>query len=523
MAQYNTNLDDEPLLDGSVPIAGVNNAKPPSAIDPTLASDAENRLATLDGLNRPRPGIIRLQKPSSSFDSIHHLGVGQFLYNDANKWFNYDSRSKVNTTLAGGPNFAHGANVFSTLSNDKLYFSTGGGAATGGPLWKFVPGTGAGTGFSAITLPSPYTLAQYPLWALYRLIYAYENTLIISDILDPEVFDLVNQTVTLDPIKSDYITGQCLWQNQVLVVFRNGSTWVIETGPNLAVVDWEVNRGSATVGCCCHGTIVQCGVDVFFLSETGRGVYALSQMPTSNQMGVWQPISTPIKRYIDRVNWSAIQCARACYWNDLYMLAVPMDGASFNNFILLYSVTLNTWQGLWCWDINDQDTAARDFARDRTNQDETLLIVGTIDGIISQVTYPVEKRYYDQNIDGTKTPYFSSMMSRAFTFSESINQIQPHSAKIQFLESDDPVDVTIWADRTIQLLKKSSPTNNYKLSLTIPGFPFDLDREGYYNLPMSLASVGICNELQVELSGTGNWTVYQMKLTAFEAMPLVTI
>src|SRR4029077_930585 len=178
MAQYNTNLDDEPLLDGSVPIAGVNNAKPPSAIDPTLAADAENRLATLDGLNRPRPGIIRLQKPSASFDSIHHLGAGQFLYNDANKWFNYDSRSKVNTTLTGGPNFAHGANVFSTLANDKLYFSTGGGAATGGPLWKFVAGTGAGTGFSAITLPAPYTLAQYPLWALYRLIYAYENTLI---------------------------------------------------------------------------------------------------------------------------------------------------------------------------------------------------------------------------------------------------------------------------------------------------------------------------------------------------------
>ena len=298
---------------------------------------------------------------------------------------------------------------------------------------------------------------------------------------------------------------------------------MVETGPNLAVVDWEVNRGSATVGCACHGSIVQCGVDVFFLSETGRGVYALSQMPTSNQMGVWQPISGPIKRYIDRINWSAVQCVRATYWNDLYMLAVPLDGAAYNNFILLFSVTLNAWQGLWCWDIDGADTAVRDFARDRTNQDETLLMVGTIDGIISQVTYPVEKRYYDQNIDGTRALYHSSMMSRAYTFSEDINQIQPHSAKLQFLESDDPVDVTIWADRTIQLLKKNSPTNNYKLSLTIPGFPFDLDREGYYNLPLSLMSVGICNELQVQLSGEGNWTIYQMKLTAFEAMPLVTI
>src|SRR5260370_4638094 len=99
------------------------------------------------------------------------------------------------------------------------------------------------------------------------------------------------------------------------------------------------------------------------------------------------------------------------------MLAVQLDGATYNNFILLYSVTLNAWQGTWCWDINGVDTAIRDFARDRTNQDETLLIVGTIDGIISQVTYPVQKQYFDQNIDGTQIPYFSSMINRALTFS----------------------------------------------------------------------------------------------------------
>lgn len=523
MAQFNTQLDDEPLTDGSVPIAGVNNAQPPNAIGPTLAADAENRLTQADGLNRPRPGVTRLQYTGGSFDSIHHAGVGQFLYNDAGNWFQYDSRSEANITLAGGPNFAHGINVYSTLSADKLYFSAGGGSATGGPLWKFVPGTGAGTGFSVVSLPAPYDKALYPLWALYRLIYAYENTLIISDILDPEIFDLVNQTVTLDPVKSDYITGHCLWQNQTLAVFRNGSTWMIETGPNLNVVDWEVNRASATVGCACHGTIVQCGVDVFFLSETGRGVYVLSQMPTSNQMGVWQPISAPIKGYIDRINWSAIQCARATYWNDLYLLSVPMDLSTINNYTLVFSVSANSWQGVWYHESSGQTIAVRDWARDRTNPDETLLLLGSIEGYISYVTYPTDEQFYDKNIDGTRRDFESYLLSRAFTFSESINQIQPHSAKIQFLESDDPVDVTILADRTIQLLKKNSPTNNYKLSLTIPGFPFDLDKEGYYNLPLSLMSVGICNELQVELSGTGNWTVYQMKLTAFEAMPLVMI
>jgi hypothetical protein len=205
------------------------------------------------------------------------------------------------------------------------------------------------------------------------------------------------------------------------------------------------------------------------------------------------------------------------------MLAVPLDGVTYNNFMLIYSVSIGTWQGLWCFDIAGVDTAPRDFARDRTNPNETLLLMGTTDGMISQMTYPVDRHYYDQNIDGSRVEIDSSLLSRAFTFSEDINQIQPHSARFQFLESDDPVDITVWADRTIELLKTDTQTNNYRLSLTIPGFPFDLDKEGYYNLPLSLMGLGICSEMQVELSGTGNWTIYQIKVTAFEAMPLQSI
>ena len=80
------------------------------------------------------------------------------------------------------------------------------------------------------------------------------------------------------------------------------------------------------------------------------------------------------------------------------------------------------------------------------------------------------------------------LMSRAFTFSANyqiqaqyggnINQIQPHSAKIQFMESDDPVDITIWADRTIPLVKKNSPTNNYLLQPDHSGFPIRFGQSG---------------------------------------------
>lgn len=513
MPSWNNSTDDEPLVDSSIPINGVNNTLPPSIIDKSLASDCVNRISALDNLNRPRPGIIaKMQTAGGGFDSIHHLGTGVFLYNNGSNWGKYDSRSNVNTPLVGGPAFTTGDQVYSALADTVLYF------ARGGTLWKYDPSTGL---FGTNTIPTQWPTASYPLWAFSRLMYIYQNNVVISDILDPEHWDPATQELTLDPIASDQITGYCVWQNQQLAIFRNGSTWVVETGPNLDVVDWEMNKASSTVGCACHGTIVQCGIDVFFLSETGRGVYALSQMPSSLQMGVWMPISGPVKKDIDRINWTAVKNARATYWNDLYILSVPLDGASYNNFMMVYSVTLNTWQGTWCLDVNDTDYGFRDSARDRTNPNETLLMIGTsADGVVSQFTYQTDLRNYDTDLSNNQNPIESSLITRSFTFGEAMQQIQPFGTRLQFLDSEEDVDVTVILDRTIEPLTRNSPTSGSLLQLTIPSLPFDLDVMGYYNLPISLIGVGICTELQLQIEGTGNWTLFQVKVAAWETVPL---
>ena len=525
MSFFNLNADDELLIDGSVPINGVNNSAPPSMIDKNLAAGATNRLSQRDGLNRPRPGIIRLKQlpgPGISADSIHHLGAGVFLVNNGAAWYTYNNRTGAFVTLSGGPAYASGAQVYSALCNNVLYFSNG------VTLNKY---TNATTTFGVVTLPSPYLTASCPIQATDRLIYIVpnNNTIVVSDILDWEVFDPITQTLTIDPLASDSLVGQALWRGQTVALFRNGSTYIVETGPNLNVVDWTISRVSATIGCCSHGSIVQCGSDIYFLSETGRGVYSLSQAPTISQFsglipaatpGVWAPLSAPIQRYIDRINWSAVWCARATYWNDLYRLSVPLDGSTFNNFELVYSVSLNTWQGIWCIDSAGLDLAPRDYGRDRSDPNATALMLITRDGIISRQTYPIERRSFDQNIDATQQPIESDLLSRSFTWSETMNQVQPYSADIQFLESQDPVTVTAWGDRTIRLMDQDVPTTNYLLKLTIPGFPFDLDKEGFNEIALGLYGTGVCNELQLEFEGNGNWTLFQLICTAFESAPI---
>ena len=511
----NPQLDDELLVDVSVPLSGVNNSLPPNAIQRNEVEDGENRLTQSDGLNRPRPGLIRLKKtsPTGGLDSIHHLGNGVFLVNDGALWYTYDNRSGTLTSRAGGPNYLTGDQVYSTLADTELYF------AKGTTLDKYDPATNT---FGTVTLLSQYPTALYPIWANYRLMYAYQNTIVISDILDPEYFDPTGQSVvTLDPVITDEITGQILWKDQRIAAFRNGSTWLIETGPGLPVLNWSVNRVSATIGCRCHGTVVQAGNDVYFLSETGRGIYALGQAPTSDEQGIWIPLSASIQDYINRINWAACDNARATYWNDLYLLSIPLDGASFNNFILVYSVSLKSWQGLWCFDINGVDTGARDGARDRSDPNGTVMMIGTHDGTIARFSYPVDRQYYDKNIDLTLDYFTSTIRGRAFTFGEDINQIRPHSMRFQFLESEDPVQFTALADRTIELYKRTLDTSSYLLSLTIPGFPFDLDREGFAQRVVALLKTGICTELQFLLEGTGNWTLFSVKAAAFETHPLI--
>ena len=200
--------------------------------------------------------------------------------------------------------------------------------------------------------------------------------------------------------------------------------------------------------------------------------------------------------------------------------------------MLVYSVTLGNWQGIWCFEQGTTDVGFRDSARDRTNPSATLFLVAQPNGVISQFTYPVLRQYFDQDLALVHHTYDSSLVTRSFTFGlfsmtaqyiPQMNQIQPHSVKIQFLESVDDVTVTILVDRYSEVLKTVSQTSGSYLVLPIAAIPFDLDVIGYFYLPLSLMSVGICDEVQVQLEGDGNWTVFQVRLAAYEYAPLETV
>ena len=122
--QTETGLDDQLVFDKTMPINGVDNSLPPAEIDQSLVNDANDRLSDRDGLNRPRPGIIkRVKAPdtASSWDWSIHMTNGVFLcVSGGSNWYTWDSLARVLTALTGGPAYAPGAFISGAMATDTV-------------------------------------------------------------------------------------------------------------------------------------------------------------------------------------------------------------------------------------------------------------------------------------------------------------------------------------------------------------------------------------------------------------------
>jgi hypothetical protein len=94
------------------------------------------------------------------------------------------------------------------------------------------------------------------------------------------------------------------------------------------------------------------GADVWFLVE-GAGVLSVGATINNATQARREPISRDIEAYVRRIHWAYADKAVAGYDGARFYLAVPLDGATYNNAILVYSTISGTWQGYWQSDILD--------------------------------------------------------------------------------------------------------------------------------------------------------------------------
>lgn len=255
-------------------------------------------------------------------------------------------------TIGDIPSIVQGANL--------VYFA--GGNTSGNTMYKW-----DGTTFTAIDSDTDSggvtggpRFASILIWHMNRLVAAGKNikstsggvtfpdAIFFSDILNASNWGATKAANQLRVGAGDgqAITALVPWQQFNIAAFKRSSIWVVSADPTLSVSDMPIQLVHGTVGCVARKTACQVGADIFFLADDG--IRSLSQVIGSeSRQELSLPLSYPVQDYINRINVGSVSNACAIYWRNLYIIALPLDSSTTNNYILVYNTLTKSWAGVW--------------------------------------------------------------------------------------------------------------------------------------------------------------------------------
>src|SRR6266403_1356905 len=517
---FNDSQDDPLMYDADLGILAVVNNMPEGFISTTQVPDEINRCCGVDGVNRHRPGhdLIATVANCTRINGIVHFQNNVFIIaatvSGAAKWYSLNG-STLTDISTGAPLFNVNTNVIMDQGLSAVYVCWGGAGLYkwNGTSWSTISiGTSQSTGAPVIPATVDYFAGSVTVTE------AASNVMYFSGLLADTTWDPVNLSVQLDQFLQDSITSMSAWQGFNLIVFKNTSVWSVGSNPTLILTspavsraNEPVNRISNTIGCCNHRTIAQIDNDILFLSESGRGVYSAGQIATNQQQAIKNNISLAIKGYIDRINWAAINVAYAIAWDDLYILHVPLDGATANNATLVYCVSLGTWQGIW--QGYNSTAGCRQDSGNVTNR----YIYGDNAGNIFSHYHQQDNIYVDTiagNI-GSGVSYASQITTRGYRFDQETNLIQPYNIVLELVNTLVPVTVQILADDNLVGSTHAVAAQSVAGSVLPVILPFVLAGAGVNKAAVTARDAGICSQVQAVINGTGQWEIIKISPSAW--------
>lgn len=186
--------------------------------------------------------------------------------------------------------------------------------------------------------------SNFGLIQMNRAILEYtRNQIIISQILNVESYDTINGIFGFASGTTDYLIGLQPYQDNQLLVFNRYSIYLVN-GIDGDVAAMSSQLLTAQVGCVAKRSIATCGANVLFLSDLG--VFILQPGLELLLRGNSLPLSAQITSYIQQINFAATSAPTAIYFNNRYYLAVPLNGATRNNAILIYNFINQQWESV---------------------------------------------------------------------------------------------------------------------------------------------------------------------------------
>lgn len=214
----------------------------------------------------------------------------------------------------------------------------------------------------------------------------------VSLIGDYTMWDSILGKFRVNAGTADPIVGLYPYQQGNILVGKRRSWDVLNNfSGDLSQVSAQIV--STEIGLLARKSAKMVGADLIFLYDTG--VYRISQIVLSTISASPVPISDPIEPLIRRINLRYADKAVAAVCGYYYYLAVPLDGSTFNNAILVYNTVTGGWEAYDLWNANSgmqiNDLIATDYEESQhvyaINQDGKAIHVLNVESANSDVTH----------------------------------------------------------------------------------------------------------------------------------------
>jgi len=225
------------------------------------------------------------------------------------------------------------------------------------------------TSFTAVpntTLPATYnsipnsnqaTYYQNRLW-----IRSGKDSIAASDVLAFTDYDPLANEFNLNTGNSDYVVATFPFGLTSLVCFKNKSIQLLQQvdGALTDVIVTEITRQVGLVGI---NAVTSVGPDLAYVSYGNINLLTLTSTNNAMQHKTL-PLSSRIRRIMNRVNWQVGYKISLGYWNNKLYVSLPLDNSLFCNAVVVYNFITESWYGEWnfspdmnmCiqgWQVND--------------------------------------------------------------------------------------------------------------------------------------------------------------------------
>lgn len=271
-------------------------------------------------------------------------------------------------------------------------------------------------GTSTIEAPDVHTHTNYPesRHALYygnrHIVQTDRNTIEVSHYLQDNHWSALD-VFTINDGSSDTLVAVAPWTLNEFVIFMRNSIFYAAAGVGANASgdpaqesDSYIKSLATDIGCIAKGSIVQAGGGIIFLSD--NGVYILNPAGAGNGAGntpegmrlltISEPLSAPISDVIARINFNAVDRSVAAYWENRYYLAVPLDGSTVNNAVLVYNFLNKAWESV---DTYNPNQAIEDFVIAKKGNRRRMFMVDENQGL-----FLLEELDWDEFDNATGTP-----------------------------------------------------------------------------------------------------------------------